>query len=201
MGKLADPKDLETVSELEQMTNERVREERGQAAWIAPQDRVSGPGSEHIMAPFTYRNPGGSRFSDGGHGVYYAAHALPTAIEETKHHRRVFMSRTKEGPMRLELHALTAELNADLHDIRGRQKQLTRVYSPTSYSASQALAGDLVKTSANGIVYDSVRHVGGQCAAVFKPSALSDCRPERQLIFEWDGAKIDKVYELNEYSG
>jgi hypothetical protein len=200
LAKLADPDDVDLISDLESMTNERLRQERGEVAIVAPVDWVSGPGSEFIMAPFTYRNPEGSRFSNGQHGVYYAARALPTAVEETKHHRQIFMSRTKEDPMRLEMRVLTADLDGNLHDIRGMQKKMPQVYSRTSYAASQELADRLVKESSFGIAYDSVRHKGGQCVAVLRPPVLSNCERERNLIFEWDGKKIEKVYELHEYS-
>jgi len=199
LAKVADPDDVELISDLEQMTNDRLRQERGEVAIVAPRDMISGLGSEYIMAPFTYRNPEGSRFSNGQHGVYYAARALPTAIEETKHHRQIFMSRTKESPIRLEMRALTADLDGDLHDIRGMQKMLPLVFSRSSYAASQSLGGRLVKESSFGITYDSVRHKDGQCVAVLRPPVLSHGRLERHLIFEWDGNKIRKVYELHEY--
>ncbi|MEK6544410.1 MAG: RES family NAD+ phosphorylase [Elusimicrobiota bacterium] len=199
LEKVADSKDIETVSELEQMTNERLRQERGEVAIVAANDWARGPGSEYIMAPFTYRNPVGSRFSDGAFGVYYAAHSLQAAIEENKHHRQTFMSHTNEGPMRLEMRVLAADLSGDLHDIRGMARKLPRVYSKTSYVASQNFAYELMKDFSYGIAYDSVRCKGGQCVAIFRPAILSHCRPERNLIFEWDGKKIDRVYELREF--
>ena len=200
LAKIADSDDVDLMSDLEQMTNDRLRQERGEVAIVAPRDIVSGPGSEYIMASFAYRNPEGNRFSNGQHGVYYAARTLPTAIEETKHHRQIFMGRTKEDAMRLEMRVLTADLNGDLHDIRGLQKKLPQVYSRTSYAASQELGGRLVKEFSYGIVYDSVRNKGGQCTAIFRPPVLSHCRRERNLVFEWDGKKIGKVYELREWS-
>lgn len=199
LEKVADPKDVEIITELEQMTNERLRQERGEVTIVAPEEWVSGPGSEYIMAPFTYRNPEGSRFSDSTCGVYYAAHSLQTAVEETKYHRAIFMSRTNEPPMRLEMSVLTADLDGRLHDIRGMQKKLPHEYSRTNYTASQALGRKLMIDASHGVVYDSVRHKGGECVAVFRPPVLNHCRPESLMIFEWDGKKIDKVYELRDY--
>lgn len=98
------------------------------------------------------------------------------------------------------LEKVSANLNGDLRDIRGMRKKLPQVYSRTSCAAAQELADRLVKESSYGIAYDSVRHQGGQCAAVLRPPVLSRCRPERHLIFEWDGKKIARVYELHEYS-
>jgi RES domain-containing protein len=162
-------------------------------------ERMTGPGSDSIMAPFIYRNPEGSRFSDGAHGVYYAARTQATAVEETKHHRAVFMRRTKEAPMRLEMRVLTADLDGELHDIRGQQKKHPAIYHRSNYSASQAFGRQLAAEGSDGIVYDSVRHNGGQCAAVFRPLVLSRCRSAGLLAFDWNGMEVAKVYELKEY--
>ncbi|UPT74157.1 MAG: RES family NAD+ phosphorylase [Elusimicrobiota bacterium] len=199
LRKLADAEDLDAVTAVERMTNDRRRQEDEEVSLVAARDVVKGPGSEFIMAAFTYRNREGSRFSDGSYGVYYTAKSKPTAIAETKHHREIFMSRTKEGPMRLEMCLLTAALEGDLHDVRGLQRKLAGVYHRTNYAASRALAKDLVLEDSFGIVYDSVRHKGGECAAVFRASVLSGCKPAGLLAFDWNGTEISKVYELREY--
>lgn len=199
LRKVTDADDMEITSGVEQMTSDRRRQEDEEAALVAPRDVVTGPGSGYIMAAFTYRNIEGSRFSDGAHGVYYAAKSKATAVEETKYHREIFMSRTKEGPMRLEMRVLTAELDGELHDIRGLQRKIPAVYHRSRYSASQALAKDLILEDSYGIVYDSVRHKGGECVAVFRAPILSHCRSEGLLTFDWNGAEISKVYEMKEY--
>lgn len=199
LRKVADEGDMETTSAVEQMTSDRRRQVDEEVALVPFPERVIGAGSEHIMAPFTYRNQDGSRFSDGVHGVYYTACARATAVEETRYHRAVFMARTREGPMRLEMRVLTADLNGELHDIRGQRKKHAALYHRTNYSSSQALARKLLKDDASGVVYDSVRHKGGQCAAVFRPTVLSRCRPVGLLAYDWNGAEIEKVYELREY--
>lgn len=201
LRKVSSPKDFEIISQLDSMTNERLRQGRGEIDIVTPEDRVSGKGSQFIMAAFSYRNPEGTRFSDGTYGVYYAAHDLATAIAETKHHTERFMRRTNEGPMRLERRALRANLIGHLHDLRGLESKLPDVYSPTSYTASQRLAKELSKEHSFGIVYDSVRRDGGQCAAVFRPPVLSVCEPDVGLIFDWDGKNIAKTYQLTEVSG
>ncbi|MCR4295566.1 MAG: RES family NAD+ phosphorylase [Elusimicrobia bacterium] len=199
LGKVADIEDMEITSGVEQMTSDGRRHDDEEVAFVPDRERAAGAGSRDIMRPVIYRNPDGSRFSDGVHGVYYAARTLATAVEETRHHRAVFMSRTKEGPMRLEMRVLTADLDGDLHDIRGQQKKRAALYHRVNYSSSQDLARELLKEGSSGIVYDSVRHKGGQCAAVFRPTVLSRCRSAGLLTFEWDGAEVSKVYELREY--
>ena len=138
--KISDPEDAAVIAELDEMTNQRLRHERGEVSSIAPEDRVSGEGSQYIMAAFAYKNPVGSRFSDGSYGVYYTAKEQPTAIAEAKYHTELFMQRTKEAPMRLERRMFRASLAGDLHDIRG--KTLPGIYDKTSYISSQNFGQD-----------------------------------------------------------
>ena len=197
--KIAEPEDLKILGALDEMTNDRLRQEREEISIVPPEDRVSGPGSQLIMAPFCDKNPEGSRFSDGSYGVFYAAHAVDTAVEESKHHTKVFMSRTQEGPMRLERKALRVHLSGKLHDLRGQEKKFPAVYARDKYAASQTLGRSLKEEGSFGIAYDSVRQREGECVAVFRPAVLSDCRVHSDWIFEWNGAELEKVYVLREH--
>jgi hypothetical protein len=58
--RVADPADLEAVLAVESLTNDRLRDEVGNLQLIPPAERISGPGSSHIMAAFTHLNPGAS---------------------------------------------------------------------------------------------------------------------------------------------
>ena len=115
---IADPADLEVAFAIEALTNPRIRDEVGQLQLVPKDERVSGAGSTAIMAAFTHLNPDGSRFSDGSYGVYYAAHALDTAIAEVGHHRAVFLARTREPAIDIDMRVITATLDAELHDLR-----------------------------------------------------------------------------------
>jgi len=192
---VADPSDLEAVIAVESLTNDRLRDEVGDIRLVPQEDRISGPGTSIIMAAFTHLNPDGSRFSDGSYGVFYAARELETAIAETRYHREVFMRATNQERMELDMRVYLVDLMAELHDIRGRQKDLSPVYDRDDYSAGQGLGGSLRSEGSNGIVYHSVRHDGGQCAGVFRPRVLSNCRQGRHLCYVWDGAEISDVYE------
>ena len=77
------------------------------------------------------------------------------------------------------------------------------VYREDSHAAGRHLAGvlrGLPRTAirgegSNGIVYDSIRREGGECAAGFRPRLLSNCRQERHLSYVWDGERVTDVYE------
>ena len=199
--RIADTEDLEAVFEVESQTNQRLRDEKGEISLVLPQDRIDGPGASVIMAAFTHRNPAGSRFSDGAYGVFYAAKNLETAIAETQYHREQFMRATEQPRMELDMRVYAVDLNGDLHDLRGLQDARPFVYDKDNYAAAQHLAKTLRQEGSNGVVYDSVRHDGGECAAVFRPPLLSNMRQERHLCYVWDGTRIAKIYEKREFDG
>jgi hypothetical protein len=196
---VADPADLEAVYRIEAMTNDRLREETGALSLVPAEDRVSGPGTSPIMAAFTHLNPVGDRFTDGSFGVFYAALSVDTAVAETRHHRTGFLAATDEPAQELDMRVYAVDLNADLHDIRSMRQSHPGYYHPTSYAMSQELAVQLRGSGSDGIVYQSVRHDGGECAAVFKPRLLSNCRQERHLCYVWDGQAISTIYEKKMY--
>lgn len=193
--RVAPPADWDALIELESLTNPRLRDEIGDISLIPAGERVSGPGSSIIMAAFTHLNPAGSRFTDGTYGVFYSTPDLKTAIAETKHHRERFMRETNEAPIHVDMRVYLVDLDADLHDIRGKQRAEELVYHPEKYATAQNLARMLREGGSNGIVYSSVRRPGGECAAVFRPRLLSNCRQERHLSYIWDGAQISDIYE------
>lgn len=190
--------DLEAVHELESMTNDRLRDERGEVQLVPASERVIGPGASYIMAPFTHPAPSGCRFSHGLHGAYYAARTLETAIAETSHHRAAFMRATGEPPMQLDMRVLEAELDARLHDLRGMREALADIYDPDDYTASQRLAARFRAEGSDGVIYESVRHAGGQCVAIFRPRRIRSCHETLHLTYVWDGERIARVFEKRE---
>ena len=196
---VADPEDLEAVFQVEAMTNDRLRDEVGEISLVPAEDRVSGPGTTPIMAAFTHLNPEGDRFTDGSYGVFYASLTIDTAVAETRHHRVRFLAATDEPAQDLDMRVSAVDLVADLHDIRGMQASNPTWYHPTRYAMSQELARGLRESGSDGIVYDSVRHDGGECAAVFRPRLLSNCRQERHLCYVWDGQAITMIYEKKNF--
>ena len=195
---VADPADLDAVYAIEALTNDRVRQDAGLLQLVPPQDRVSGPGTSAIMAAFTHLNPDGSRFTDGSYGVFYVGRDLDTAIAETRHHRAAFMAATHEPAQELDMRVYAIDLDARLHDIRSLRDTRPDLYDPEDHTASRSLARALRDQGADGIAYASVRQQGGECAAVFRPRLLANCRQERHLCYVWTGRGIGAIYEKRE---
>ncbi len=201
---IAQPEDLEVVFAIEALTNPRLRQEMGALSLVPAADRVTGPGATLVMAAFTHLNPEGSRFSDGSCGVYYAADTLDTAIAEVSHHRARFLARTAEPAIDIDLRWIKADLRASAHDIRAgampgaAAATLADVYHPDHYGASQALGRVLRESGSSTLAFDSVRHPGGQCVAVFVPRVLSRARAAGHLGMHWDGRTITHWFEKRE---
>jgi len=194
--RIADPADWDALYQLESLTNPRLRDEIGDIALVPKADRVSGPNASIVMAPFTHVSWPGSRFADGTFGAYYAAESQSTAIAETRYHRERFMRATHEPPMELEMRSYLADIDCELHDLRGRRAAFAREYDPQDYAASQALGRKLQAGGANGIAFDSVRRVAGQCVAIYRPRLVRNVRQCMHLRYVWNGERIAAAYEL-----
>ncbi len=192
---IADPADLEVVFAIEALTNPRIRDELGALRLVPAADRISGAGSASIMAAFTHLNPEGSRFSDGSWGVYYAAQDLDTAVAEVSHHRALFLARTAEPPIDVDLRLITATLAAALHDLRPLAASAPALFDPHDYAAGRALGRALRAAGSGGLLYPSVRRRGGLCAGVLRPTALHGARAVAHLALHWDGQRITHWYE------
>ena len=193
--RITDPADLEAVFAIEALTNPRLREEEGALKLVSKEHRISGPGSTPVMAAFTHLNPEGSRFSDGSWGVFYAAHSVATAVEETVYHRERFLAATAEPACDIQMRCYRTSVDSKLHDIRSGWQA---AQDPDSYTASIILARELHAADSNGIVYDSARHRGGECLAAFHPDVVAPCTQAQHLVYRWDGHRISQVLEVSE---
>ena len=195
VDRIADPRDLDALFAIEAMTNPRLREEAGALKLVPAERRISGPGSTPVMAAFTHLNPEGSRFSDGSWGVFYAAHSVATAVEETVYHRELFLAATSEPACEIEMRCYRTSIDCKLHDIRGGWPS---AHDPHDYTSGVALARALRAIGSNGIVYDSARHAGGECVAAFFPDVVAPCVQAQHFIYRWDGRRVSQVLEVSE---
>jgi len=193
--RIAAPADIDALFAVEALTNPRLREEADALKLVPKEHRISGPGSTPVMAAFTHLNPEGSRFSDGTWGVFYAAHGVATAVEETVYHRERFLAATAEPPCSIQMRCYRTSVDSRLHDIRGGWKA---EHDPDAYVASVKLARTLRDDGSNGIVYDSARHPGGECLAAFQPDVVAPCVQSQHLVYRWDGSRIAQVLEVSE---
>ena len=199
--RVSNAQDLDIIMAIEDLTNDRLRQELGDLSIVPEEDRVFGQGTTPIMAAFTHLNPLGSRFTDGRYGVYYAAKTIHTAVAETRFHRERFLAATNEPPIEIDMRSYASDIETDLHDIRGMQTALPEVYdkNPANYAFAQSFAKQLREEDSNGITYSSVRDSGGECVAVFRPRLLNPVVQGPHHCYVWDGKQITNVYIKSEF--
>jgi len=169
--------DLRAAFELEDLTNTRLAATERLGRIPGGEAPRGGPGATLVMAAFLYTSEEGGRFSDHRLGAWYAATEIETALAETIHHHERRLRASAAGfPARIQMRELVARLDDEFLDIRGQQAVRGELYRPDDYSASQAFASALrwpfAADAEAGVVYDSVRRVGGVNVCVWKPLSV-----------------------------
>jgi len=194
---IADPEDWSLLIAAEMKTNPRLAETIGKLDLVPPGRRVSGPGASYLMAPFTHASPDRpSRFSDGWFGVLYAGKTFETALAETIHHHERFMAATAQAPgWTSQFRELILNVHGRLHDLRDSRPEFSPLLIPDSYAAAQTLATGLRASASEGVVYPSVRDMGGECVGLFYPDLASNVVQGRHLDYHWDGGRVNLIRE------
>jgi hypothetical protein len=189
---LVDPAEMELLWEIESLTNERIQQESGDIFLVPPEDRVSGHGSSVVMAAFTHIGKP-SRFTDGSFGIYYTSFSKETAIRETIYHRELFFKATNEDACEIPMRVYEGKVLKPLHDIRKIEYQ--HLHDPSDYMVSQQFGKALRAAKSWGVVYNSVRHEGVKCIAVFRAPAISIPKQTAHLRYVWNGSRISEVLD------
>lgn len=195
--RIAAPKDLDALIELESWTNDRISAELGMLHILPRGEWVTGePMASVVMAAFCHPRAGGARFSGPDRGAWYAGRTLDTAIAESVHHRTQELAEVGGFDTRVQMRLYHADFTATLHDLRGRRAAYAALHDPDSYDASQAFARELLEQGANGVVYESVRHAGGECVACFRPRLVRNVRVAAHYEYVWEGKPAPRVRRL-----
>jgi hypothetical protein len=188
--------DTSTLQELEGWTNDRISSELGILNTIPKDEWVFGvPGATVIMATFCHPHASGGRFNDGDRGAWYAARKLDTAIEETVFHRTKELDEIGVYETYFQMRQYLADFDCAVYDVRP-SPQFDICHDPLSYTASQELARALFAKGANGIIYRSVRHAGGECIACFRPKLITNVRQGAHFEYRWNGNRRPTVTQL-----
>ena len=187
---VADGVDLDELVRIAALTSPEVLHRAGTVSLVPLADRAYGPGAGWAMTAFTHpARP--SRFTDGSYGVWYAAWELATSIAETAYHQARRLRESSEPAQPVLLEVLQADLAGMFRDVRAVPEPLYgAVHDPGDYAVAQAVGRHTREAGSDGVVYDSVRHAGGTCAAVFRPRVVRNARRVARITYQWDGARI-----------
>jgi hypothetical protein len=165
---VATAEDLEAVMELAGWTNDRLAAGRinrlPRTEWVYGRSNAS-----IVMASFLHVAPSGSRFNNSDLGGWYAASSLKTAMVEVAHHLRREAVDRRRANIQRQFRQYTADLAGSYLDLRGKQAAYPEAYASDSYTGSQIL-GESIRASGNaGIIYDSLRELGGINIVAYRP--------------------------------
>lgn len=187
---------LRDLFELDNATSERLIGERGGLPGIGVDELVFGvPNFRIVNAAFTYPRPEGSRFNDGDRGAWYCAFEPETALAEIIFHRTVEYQEIDRFDDSVCYQAILADFSADFHDLRDASA-FAACLDPGSYVASQDLAARLLEGGSLGVVYPSVRRVGGTNLACFRPALVGNPRRAFSYRLTWNGRREPFVERL-----
>jgi hypothetical protein len=197
LDEIASPEDLPAVIELETWTNDRISTELGIIHRIPFEEWVTGrPMASVIMAAFCHPRIGGGRFNGPERGAWYAGRNLETAHAEVIYHRTRELAEISVVETRLQVRLYLADFHGAFHDLRADTPENLPFHDPVSYTASQAIGRELLEAGANGIVYRSVRHRGGECICCLRPRLVENVRPDAHFEYRWEGTETPKVRKL-----
>jgi|GraSoiStandDraft_17_1057272.scaffolds.fasta_scaffold237415_1 hypothetical protein len=197
----ADKEELAAAFLLESVTNDRLAALSRRLSLLPPGEIVQGPGATMVMAAFLHADEAGGRFTDGRLGAWYASFDVATAIAETLHHSTRRLRYSERGfPSSIQMRELVAGIDCELADIRGQRDTRRELYDLNDYAAAQAFGIELrgpASGGEDGIVYDSVRRVGGTNVCVYRPSLI--ILPVNQADhyeYRWDFFGRASVFKL-----
>jgi len=165
--------DLEAVMELVGWTNDRLVAER--LARLPQSDWVYGrANSSVIMASFLHAATGGLRFSGPDLGAWYASATVTTAIVEVAHHLRREAASSGAARMQRRYRTYAAQLHGAYLDLRGQAAARPDLYDLGSYVTGQVFGEGIRAGGGHGILFDSLRHEGGQNVVAYRPTMVLD---------------------------
>lgn len=175
---------------IETLTNPRVQARKVLTGGAAAVDEASPRLQNWNHAPFTYLNPEGTWLLDPFLGALELANSLQTALATSMRRRELFLSRTDEPPLDLDMRVLCTAVKGTFIDLTDLDPTLTQ-------SARWRLGEELLQQGAAGAVFVCPYRRAGRCLAVFTGAVLERSLQAEHYRFVWDGSKVKSVYSFN----
>ena len=191
LRKLVDDDELNNLSEIEGATSARlVAQDRGLENVRAEEFVFGIPHAKFINAAFAYSKPRElNRYNGPGRGAWYAALDVETCLKEVVFHMTEFLGRAGKFKAIVEYIEMYASMAGTFIDLREASEDPSLDPDPSiGYPRGNALADAVRAAGHNGIIYPSVRHLGGTCIAALWPHAVQSVAQGDIYQIVWSGA-------------
>jgi hypothetical protein len=194
LARLADNQvELTAIFDLDHATNDRLLAENEKLPGIGVHELLFGvPYCRIVNAAFSHPHPLGGRFNGPERGAWYAAFDERTAQAEVAFHKAIQLAEIGRFEDETTYDDYHADFSGDFHDLR-EAKGSGGALDPGSYMQSQSLAERLLDAGSLGVVYPSVRRIGGTCLACFRPALVMNVRKGMTFRFRWSGGEAPEV--------
>ena len=176
---------------IETMTNPRIRLKEKITKGLSGNAELSPKLQNWNHAPYSYRNPEGSRFLSDQHGVLELADTIQTALAVSIRKREAFLAATKMPPLDLEMRVLRHEVKGLFRDIRSLPLDIPQ-------GERWKLGERLLEAGAAGVRFQCPQRPNGICIAVFNGEVLCPSIQTQHYKFRWDGSQIAELYDFRD---
>lgn len=199
LERLVDPEDLAALAEIEGATSNRLlAQDRGTGSIQAAEFVFGMPHAAYINASFAYARPRQlNRFNGPELGAWYAALDTQTCLEEVVFHMTEELSRVGEYEATVEYAEMFASMAGEFVDLRAHADHAALNPNPAvGYPAGNVVAEHARAAGLTGVIYPSVRHVGGACVAALRPHAVQSVATGDVHRITWAGSPLPRIEKV-----
>jgi RES domain-containing protein len=198
--KLVRQRHLDDLAEIEGATSARLAAQQQGSGDVQAGELVGGlPHAHFINAAFAYFRPRElNRFNGPGRGAWYAALDVETCRVEVAYHLTRELRRVNDFDAVVDYAELFASFAGEFVDLRNAEPRPDCLHPDPAvgYPAGNSLARQARSNGHNGIVYPSVRHLGGTCLVALWPAAVQSVAQGRVWRATWSGEPTPEWSEL-----
>ena len=199
LERLVDVDDLAALAEIEGATSNRLLAQNRGTAHVHAYELVYGvPHAAFINASFAYAKPREvNRFNGSERGAWYAALDVETCLAEVRYHLTEALAQAGVFEATVDYAELHASFAGEFVDLRPHPDHVClQPDKNVGYPAGNALANAARARGFNGIIYPSVRHMGGVCIAALFPHAVQSVAQGDVYRMTWRGTPEPVVEKL-----
>lgn len=185
----------EEVSAIAELYNPRLREKKRVSGAAIGAISESAPRFQNWNhAPFAYSKPEGSWFFNRFTRCLELSADKQTALAVSVAKRELFLGRTKENPIDVDMRMLSRPVKGKFLDALSVQTDLT-------VDARRAFGRLLLERSSvagfDGVLFGCVERPSGARVAILTGEVLGNAVQCEHFRYSWDGTRITKVYCFN----
>lgn len=185
----------ERFTKLEDMTNPRLlAKERLIAQGKMQEDEASPSIQNWNHAPFTYTNPEGSWFFEPTVPCLEMSMERQTALAVSVRRREVFLGRTQEPPINLDMRMLVRRVKSralDARQVDGAVDPLVR------RKIGKEIIERRSKDHFDAVLFASPERPSGGRIAVLSGAVLGRAIQSDHYRYSWDGGRINRLYSFD----